>query len=255
MVLAGLAAAMLLVALLVPPHDLLDKADRAAFAVCHRISERTFSLSGRPLPLCARCSGVYLGALAGLVVLLLRGRGTAGMFPRPRFQVILGLFVLAWAIDGLNSYLTFFPMLPHLYQPMNSLRLLTGTLQGLVLAAILLPVFNLAAWAGVDERPVLDSWRDLAWMLAGGTVVITLVSSGWDLLLYPLALLSGLVIIGLFGILNSAGILALLGRAGRVDHWHTLVAPYLAGLAMAAIELALIGLGRDLLTAWFGLPF
>ena len=67
--------------LLAPPRGLLDKADYVAYAVCHRIPERTFIFAGRPLPLCARCSGTYLGALAGLIVLILRGRGRAADLP------------------------------------------------------------------------------------------------------------------------------------------------------------------------------
>jgi hypothetical protein len=54
---AALALIILAALILLPPHDLLDKADHAAFAVCHRIPERTFVIAGRPLPLCARCSG------------------------------------------------------------------------------------------------------------------------------------------------------------------------------------------------------
>src|SRR3989339_1170806 len=32
------------------------------YAVCHQIPERTFHLHGQPLPLCSRCTGIYLGA-------------------------------------------------------------------------------------------------------------------------------------------------------------------------------------------------
>ena len=59
--------------LLAPLHGLLDKANRAAYAVCHRIAERSFTFAGRPLPLCARCSGTYLGAVAGLIVIAAHG--------------------------------------------------------------------------------------------------------------------------------------------------------------------------------------
>ena len=65
-----MALAILLLYLLAPPHGLLDKADHAAYAVCHRIPARSFAFAGRPLPLCARCSGTYLGAVAGLIVLV-----------------------------------------------------------------------------------------------------------------------------------------------------------------------------------------
>ena len=141
-----------------PPHDPLDKADRFAYAVCHRIPDHSFSIGGRQLPLCARCSGTYLGALAGIVVLLALGRGRANRFPAPKFLVAFGIFMAAWAIDGANSYASFFPGLPQLYEPNNLLRLATGVLEGLVIAAFVLPLFNMTAWAATEcaalDRPL-----------------------------------------------------------------------------------------------------
>ena len=32
--------------------------------VCHQLSERSFHISGQPLPVCARCLGIYAGAAA-----------------------------------------------------------------------------------------------------------------------------------------------------------------------------------------------
>src|ERR1019366_3025402 len=36
-------------------------------AVCHQIPERCLSIAGAPMPVCARCAGIYFGALAALV--------------------------------------------------------------------------------------------------------------------------------------------------------------------------------------------
>lgn len=249
------ALAVIVAFLLIPPHSLLDKADDAAYAVCHRIADRTFFIAGRQLPLCARCSGTYLGALAGFVVLGLRRRGRAGNLPARKHLVVLALFLLAWAFDGVNSYLTLFPVLPHLYQPHNLLRLVTGTLEGLTIAALTTPVVNLSLWAVPDGRPSIGSWRDLAWMLVGGALVIGLVSSEWPLLLYPLALTSGVMVVLLVGGVNAMLLLVLLHREGRSIRWLQTVPPLLAGCALAMVELAAIGLARAALTQALGLPF
>lgn len=255
--LAALAAAAILALLLVAPGGPLDKADAAAYAVCHRIPERTFFFAGRPLPLCARCSGTYLGTLAGLIVLAMRGRGRAMRLPALRHGVVLGGFVLLWAADGLNSYLTFFPGLPHLYEPNNLLRLITGTLQGLALAAFLLPMLNLSLWAtrAAAEGASVSGWRDLAALLAGGAVVVLLVSSEWPALLYPLALLSGVLVVTLIGCVNVMLLLIVLRREGQARRLRQVAAPLLAGLALALAELTAIGLARAALTARLGLPF
>ncbi len=257
--LAVVALLVVAIYLAAPPHGVLEQADHAAFAVCHRIAARSFVFAGRPLPLCARCSGTYLGALAGLAMLIARGRGRAAQLPARRFLIVLGLFLLAWIVDGANSFLTFFPSAPHLYAPQNVLRLATGTLEGLALAAVLLPIFNLSVWAdpaaaGAGQRS-LETWRDLAWLLVGGALVVALVSSEWRALLYPLALLSEIAILGLIGTANALLVLSLLHREGRAEHWREVAAPLAIGLALAVLELAAIAAGRAVLTARLGLPF
>jgi uncharacterized membrane protein len=260
--LALAALAVILALVLAWPGSLLDKADHAAYAVCHRIGDRSFFVAGRQLPLCARCSGTYLGALAGLVVLVARGRGRARDLPGRRYLLTLGLFFLAWGFDGANSYLTLFPGLPHLYEPHNLLRLMTGTLEGLAISALLLPVFNLTLWSddadpakGIDARqPSIAGWPDLIWLLVGGALVVAIVSSEWDPFLYPLALLSGLMIVGLVGAINGM-LLMVFRRASPAQRRLQVIAPLLGGVALAMIELTAIGLLRAELTAWLGLPF
>jgi uncharacterized membrane protein len=247
--LAGLALFWL------PPHDLLGKADRFAYAVCHRIPSHSFVIGGRQLPLCARCSGTYLGALAGIVILLALGRGRASRFPAPKFLLAFAVFMAAWAVDGANSYASFFPGLPQLYEPNNLLRLATGVLEGLVIAAFVLPLFNLTAWAATDAQPSVVRWRDLGWMLVGGAVVFGLVASEWEPLLYPLVLLSGAMVALLVGTICAMLVLMIARREGQARRWREIAFPLLAGLAVALAVLAAIGLFRDLLTMWFDLPF
>jgi len=49
-------------------------------AVCHQKPERSFHLWGAQLPVCARCTGIYLGA--ALAVMLARRREPAGVQPQ-----------------------------------------------------------------------------------------------------------------------------------------------------------------------------
>jgi uncharacterized membrane protein len=41
-------------------------------AVCHQLPARSFWLWGRPLPVCARCAGIYVGAAAAALVWVAR---------------------------------------------------------------------------------------------------------------------------------------------------------------------------------------
>lgn len=256
--LAGIALIVVAALLLGPPHALLDKADRAAYAVCHRLASHSFTIAGRPLPLCARCSGTYLGTLVGLSVLLARGRGHANRFPPRRFMAVFALFLALWAVDGFNSYLTLFTGATYLYEPQNLLRLVTGTLEGLVIAAFVLPLFNLSAWAHDPyeaAQPSLSGWPDLWALLAGGAVVVGLVGSEWPPLLYPLALASGVMIVTLVSLIAGIFVLMILRRDGQARGWREIAGPLSTGLAIGLLLLTAIGWVRDALTIWLGLPF
>jgi uncharacterized membrane protein len=252
--LGGLAVGIMLALLAAAPRDLLDKADRAAYAVCHRLVEHSFIVAGRQLPLCARCTGTYLGVLAGMVALAVRGRGRAGDLPAKRHLVVLALFLGAWAVDGVNSYLALFPAAPHLYEPANWLRLVTGTLEGLAISAILVPLVARSVWAGPGSGRSVRGWGDMAGLLAAGGLVVAAAAGGWAPLLYPLALLSGALVAGLLGMLNGVLVLALLRRPAGARGIR-LAAPFLAGGALAMLELGTIGLARSALAAGLGMPF
>jgi len=116
------------------PSGLLGKADAIGYAVCHRIDARSFHIDSRQLPLCARCSGMYLGAVVGLAYQVIFARKRCGT-PHWRVIIPLVLFVLAFGVDGSNSYLYLIKetysgalaRIPNLYVPNNTLRMLTGT--------------------------------------------------------------------------------------------------------------------------------
>ena len=56
--------------------------------VCHQRPERSLSSCGRQWPVCGRCSGLYLGAAAG-VVLAAAGVGRRGSWQQWRRRVLL----------------------------------------------------------------------------------------------------------------------------------------------------------------------
>jgi len=139
------------------PGGLLGKADAVGYAVCHRIEARSFHFGTRQIPLCARCTGQYLGAISGILFLGLVRPKRVG---RPPWKIIvpLILFVLFFAVDGLNSYLHLIPGLSQyfLYEPNNFLRLFTGTGLGLGMSVLLFPAFNEIIWKERNPAPTLE---------------------------------------------------------------------------------------------------
>ncbi|MGE0449985.1 MAG: DUF2085 domain-containing protein [Vicinamibacterales bacterium] len=66
------------------PGSLLSQVVYAAgAAVCHQQPARSFALAGVPLPVCARCTGIYAGAAAAVLMAgLRRRRAAAARSPR-----------------------------------------------------------------------------------------------------------------------------------------------------------------------------
>jgi len=247
------AAAVLATWLTQTPAGLLGKVDAIGYAVCHRIDLRSFHLGDRPLPLCSRCTGMYLGALLGFGFLALRGRGRAARLPSLPIVLTFGLFGLAFAVDGLNSYLHFFPGAPVLYEPSNALRLVTGTLLGLGLSVVVYPGFQQTVWRQTLDAPVLRSFGELAVLLGAAGIVIGLVLTENPLILYPLALLSGLGVIVLLTSVYSMVVLLLLRKENRADTWRDLAWPLLGGLTLGFLQISLLDLGRFAVTGtWSG---
>jgi len=247
------AAGLLLFAwLLNTPAGLLGKADAIGYAVCHRIDLRSFHLGERQLPLCARCSGMYLGAMLSLGYQAVIGRRRTGT-PPWRVTLILGFLLIAFAVDGLNSFLSLFPGAPSLYHPNNTLRLLTGTGMGLVIAVALYPAFNLSVWKETDARPAIDGVRALGVLLTLALLLDAIVLTENPLVLYPLALVSAVGVMVLLTMVYTMLWLMVFKLESRYNRIEQLVLPLVGGFAVGLVQIGMLDLVRYFLTGtWEG---
>jgi uncharacterized membrane protein len=102
--------------------------------VCHQLPERTLTINGHLLPLCARCTGIYSGFIIGIIyqVVVLR---KINQLPSPRIVSILSATIIFLFIDGVGEKM-------HLWNLSNKIRLVIGLLCGNSISLILLPLFN-----------------------------------------------------------------------------------------------------------------
>ncbi len=255
--------------LIYTPSGLLGKADAVGYAVCHRFDFRSFWLGDRPLPLCARCSGMYLGAVLGLVYYALISRRKSG-YPALSSWIILGLFVIGFGVDGLNSLLSLlisdtlaqvnpglYQMLTTvvIYQPQNWLRLFTGTGMGLVMASIIYPAFNQTVWKDTNSAPVVTGPLFLAPLIGLALLLDLAILTENPLLLYPLALISAGGVLLLLSMIYTMVVLMLFKFENRYVDWKQLIFPFTAGFCVALAQIFLIDLARFAITqTWGGFP-
>lgn len=95
------------------------------FPICHRLHHRTFNIWGHYLPVCARCTGLYTGAILFYTSSLF-------FFIEYSLKVISIAFIITFPliIDGLTQY-------KGLRLSNNMYRLITGFLAGIGIALLI----------------------------------------------------------------------------------------------------------------------
>lgn len=233
----------------------LDKMDVVGSAICGRIPDHSFHIAGRQLPMCARCTGTFTGALLGFAGLLLLGRRKAAQMPSAPVVGLLVGFIFLMGIDGVNSYLTLVLGRPLLYEPHNLLRLATGTLHGLALSIIVFPIFNFTLWKEPDSEPALSGFKDLAKIvLLLALPMVVVVQSQVGLLLYPIAAISVAGVLAMLTVVNAMILIIATRREAKAIAWWDAAWPVALGFAATLVELAVIAVLRWQFSMALGIP-
>ena len=101
--------------------------------MCHGIERRCLTMFGVPMPICARCTAIYIGLIAGVAGFLL-----LPLIEERVMRVILYAAAVPMAIDGLTQA-------TGLRESTNGLRIVTGFVAAFV--------FGLWAVTAVEEGP------------------------------------------------------------------------------------------------------
>lgn len=251
-----IVAAISAIALLFP-QGVGQFANLVGYAVCHRIPDRSFFLSGIQLPLCARDTGMFTAALATMVVYATFDPRRFARFPRFPQALALVAFLLAWGFDGFNSYVLLGTNKVLFYMPNNLLRLITGAGMGVALGSCVVPLVNSSLWTNelLDDVASVSTWRDVLRLVAIAAGVIVVVALQPDFLYGPLALLSGLGAFGLLVIVNGTLVLLIRKKNNTFTDPRALLWPTAIGAFLAFNEVMAIVLFRQWLTVQYNLPF
>ncbi len=102
--------------------------------VCHQVPERTLTIGGDLLPLCARCTGIYSGFLIGVVFQII-DRRKVNRLPSIWITTVTIVLILALISEALGEKL-------RLWELPSEGRLLLGLFCGSALSVALFPLFN-----------------------------------------------------------------------------------------------------------------
>ncbi len=250
-ILFGLAVLLTSVWLALTPEGLLGKAHAVGYAVCHQINERSFQIFGQSMPLCARCSGMFTGAMLGLVYQIAQGR--KGKMPPLWVMVLLGLMALAWVLDGTNSFTMLIPGIGSVYETRNWTRLVTGTGMGLALSAILLPSFVQTVFVHWEEESALGNWKQVLGLLAGAAILDVLILEEIPWILYPIALISSAGVLVLLTMVYTMVLVMLTKKDNTFVKLTFLINHLIGGYIIALVQIGVIDILRYLWTGtWAG---
>ena len=250
-ILLGLAVLLTGIWLWLTPDGIFGKANAIGYSVCHQIDARSFQFGDQKMPLCARCTGLFLGALLGVVYQLFGGR--KGKMPSLALMILLGLFAFAWVFDGINSFLMLHPTIPSLYETSNLTRLITGTGMGLAIAGILVPIFNQTMYQEWEDISPLNNWRLVLGYLGAAAILDALILLEIPWILFLLSLLSALGVLTLLTMVYSLVWVMILKRENSYTGLWSLMVPLLGGYCVAILQIGAFDLVRFLMTGtWDG---
>jgi uncharacterized membrane protein len=247
------ATVVLLIWIAGTPPSIAGKFEAVGYAICHRIASHSFLINGMPMPLCARCTGIYLGVMTSFLITVAAGRTRVHRLPPLRVGIFLALFVVLMGIDGVNSYIRFIPNQVGLYESHNWLRLVTGMFCGITMFHLIFPVFNGIVWRTPEYGRALNGLRELAGISAVAIVVILLVITERPVFLWLFGALSALGVVMMLTMIGVVLFLSITRMDRAITTWRDLAIPVVAGLTLAFIQLGGVDLLRYAFTGtWNG---
>jgi uncharacterized membrane protein len=213
---------------------------------CHQIPSRSLEVGGLVFSTCARDTGIYLGFLFALVaafVIYARAKSRPTELPPLVYLVVLALFVLPMAFDGVTSYLGLRPTT-------NTIRYLTGFLTGTAAGSVVAPLLFALRKDAVPGQRIFARPST-----AAPHLVLTFALGALFFASYPyLGVFSPLLAVAAFLTITVCVNLILLTLSRRfaprhtVGHWLFLLA---LCLVLALVEIALFGVLRDVVVQVF----
>ena len=139
--------------------------------ICHQKAIVTFECNKVYMPVCSRCTGIYIGFIFSLLAIILFDRKIKSEIPSIKIFILL---ISTFLLMGADVALTTFKII----EPNNFIRFITGFIVGWGLALIILPLSNSVMWQKAIKRKYLEKKINISiWLIAGAVVSFLFIIS------------------------------------------------------------------------------
>ncbi len=209
--------------------------------LCHQQDPRSFGFNGLHMPLCSRCTGIYVGFIFSLVVIILIERRVKGEFPSVKTVVFTLAAILLMGLDAAVSALKFF-------DSNNYIRFITGFLAGWFIALILLQLKNILMWGKLVRVPYLNNKRSfIVWIFCSIGLIVTFMFSFERLLLFwgVISVIGMIIFVTLIVLILFFGVIRRL--TNKINSWKYYILSFSAAFVLSIGILALLSTARQFL--------
>jgi uncharacterized membrane protein len=209
--------------------------------LCHQRDPRSFGFDGLYMPLCSRCTGIYIGLLFSLVAIVLIERRVKGKFPSVKTVVFAVCAILLMGLDAVVSALKFF-------DSNNYIRFTTGFLAGWFIALILIQLKNILMWKKLVRVPYLnDKKHFIIWILCGIGLIAAFMFSFERLLVFwgVISVIGVIIFVTLILLILFFGTIR--GMTNKINSWKSYILFFTAGIFFSIGILSLLSTLRQFL--------
>ncbi len=239
--LLGLSSLMVWFWLTHTPSGLDGILHAIGYSVCHQIPSHSFQIGTDPFPICSRCAGMYLGVFSGIVILLMQRQRI--IIPSKWQFAFFAILIVAWVIDGGNSFFVNTLGRVTFYQPTNLLRFLTGFGMGLCIAVTIFFLFNFVVWKKPGSKASLK-WPVLLQMVLAGILFLILINWQNEILMRIFSYISVMTILTLLVTLYTIIWVILLHKENSHIKWKELSFIANLGFVSAMAQIILLDMVR-----------
>jgi uncharacterized membrane protein len=193
------------------------------------------------MPLCSRCTGIYVGIFFSLIAIILIERKVKGEFPSVKSVVIAVCVVLLIGLDVAVSALEFF-------DSNNYIRFTTGFFAGWFIAMILLQLKNILMWGKLVRVPYLNDKKSfIIWIFCGIGLIAAFMFSFKRLLIFwgVISVIGMIIFVTLIVLILFFGTISRL--TNKIYSWKYYILSFSAGVVFSIGILALLSTARQFL--------